>query len=142
MHKYADMVKNGLAKLQNSIMHSRNWLPRRERRRPTTRGTTTGDSRTIQHAQFTKKTSGATCLPPDKDGCTPHEEQNNKIYHWYPNHNDGKGMWTLHLPDKCHNKKGKDGGQNKKGATGTIELKPKVYLKTTNPMFDKGSNEE
>jgi len=51
-------------------------------------------------------------------------------------------MWTLHLPNKCRNKKGKDKGQNKRAAAPTIELKPKVYFNATNATFEEGSNKE
>jgi len=68
--------------------------------------------------------------------------KNKKTYHWCLNHNDDKGMWILHLPNKCGNKKGKDGGQSKKAATVTIELKPKVYFNATSTMFDESSNKE
>lgn len=31
-----------------------------------------------------------------------------KTYHWCLNHNEGKGMWTLHHPDNCKNKSKQD----------------------------------
>jgi len=79
-------------------------------------------------------------LPPDKDApCT--KTKNNKNYHWCLNHANGKGMWTLHLPDNCCNKKGKEGGQKKQVAPKTIDLKPKVYFNATTATFDNDEDE-
>jgi len=78
---------------------------------------------------------------PDKDApCT--KNKSNKKYYWCPHHANGKGMWTLHSPDNCCNKKGKNTGQNKKATATTMDLKPKVYFNATNATFEEGSNEE
>ena len=29
------------------------------------------------------------------------KQKNGKTYHWCHNHNDDKGMWLVHLPEKC-----------------------------------------
>lgn len=35
-------------------------------------------------------------------------KKDGKTYHWCLNHNEGKGMWTLHHPDNCQNKNKQD----------------------------------
>lgn len=35
-------------------------------------------------------------------------EKDGKTYHWCIHHNDEKGMWTIHHPDKCKNKSKKN----------------------------------
>jgi len=77
---------------------------------------------------------------PDKNApCT--KNKNSKMYHWCPNNANGKGMWTLHVPDNCRNKKSKDGSQKKPEAPKTVELKPKVYFNATTATFDNDDDE-
>lgn len=38
-----------------------------------------------------------------RDGNEKSKKVNGKTYYWCTNHNDGKGMWTLHKPSECNN---------------------------------------
>ncbi len=47
---------------------------------------------------------------------------NEKTYYWCPNHNEGKGMWTLHKPEDCEQNKDKE-KQTSKSSEPKLQVK-------------------
>jgi len=155
--KYADMAKNGtwarpnadqekiialtgeVAKIHRAIKKLAN---KKENQRADNRKNTNTNNNSHQNRvpRPIREEDRWRYVPPDKNAPRT-KNKNNKTYHWCPNHADGKGMWTLHAPDNCRNKKGKDGSQKKQEAPKTIELKPKVYFNATTATFDDDDDE-